>query len=408
MSELKLIDIMASHNKIVRQVTKVGLKVLQDFPCSFIQIFVGPRQVGKTTAAEQILKQIKDQNIDGKIVTADGPNIDHTYLETWLEMAMNKASKAPYLLIIDEIHKIKSWSEVVKVFWDQRNRKQVPLNLLILGSSQIMLDAGVSESLAGRIEKHYFTHWNYLEINEAFNVSINDYIYWGGYPGTYHIIDDEIRWKKYVNLSLIDTILMNDIMILKNIAKPALMKNCFELACLYSGKELSFNKMLGQLQDVGNTTTLASYLYILERASLVCGLDKYSTSLIRQKKSSPKFQVFNNAFLSSLSLNSKNKVMDTPDVWGRWVESAVGAHLLNICQNSQYKLTYWRKDKMEIDFVLYDNKNIWLIEVKSGKKKRYKTNNFKLFQKEFDCLTKSMVVGSGGMELIDFFSDFTF
>ena len=320
----------------------------------------------------------------------------------WLKTAIDKASKAPYLLIIDEIHKIKGWSEVIKVFWDQRNRQQLPLNLLILGSSQIMLDTGVSESLAGRIEKHYFTHWNYLEINEAFNVSVEDYIYWGGYPGTYHIVDDENRWKRYINSSLIDTILMNDIMTLKDIAKPALMKNCFELACLYSGKELSFNKMLGQLQEVGNTTTLANYLYILERVSLVCGLDKYSTSIIKQRKSSPKFQVFNNAFLSALSSKSKEEVMNTPDVWGKWVESAVGAHLLNICQSSTYRFAYWRKDKTEIDFVLYNNKDIWLIEMKSGKKKKYKTNSFKFFQKEFDCLTKNIIIGSGGMDLIDF------
>ena len=399
---------MVGHSKIIRGITKTGLKVLKNFPCPFIQIFVGPRQVGKTTAAEQILKQINKQNIDGKIVSADGPHVDISYLEMWLKTAMDKASKAPYLLVIDEIHKIKGWSEVIKAFWDQRNRKQLPLNLLVLGSSQIMLDAGVSESLAGRIEKHYFTHWNYLEINESFNVSLEDYIYWGGYPGTYQIIDDENRWKRYINSSLIDSILMNDIMNLKNIAKPALMKSCFELACLYSGKELSFNKMLGQMQDMGNTTTLASYLYLLERVSLVCGLNKYSTSLVRQRKSSPKFQVFNNAFLSALSSKNKREVMNTPDIWGRWVESAVGAHLLNICQDSTYKLAYWRKDKTEIDFVLYDSKDIWLIEVKSGKKKKYKANRFKIFQKEFDCLTKNIIVGSGGMELIDFFSDSIF
>lgn len=408
MSDVKL-DIMNKshsdgHNQITRQVTKTGLKALRSFPCPFIQVFVGPRQVGKTTAAQQILKQINDQNIDGKIVTADGPHIDHAYLETWLKVAINKASKAPYLLVIDEIHKVKDWSEVIKIFWDQRNRKQLPLNLLILGSSQIMLDAGVSESLAGRIEKHYFTHWSYSEIKEAFNISVDDYIYWGGYPGAYQIIDDEIRWKQYIRSSLIDSILMNDIMTLKNIAKPALMKNCFELACLYSGKELSFNKMLGQLQDVGNITTLSNYLYVLEQGSLVCGLYKYSASLVRQRKSSPKFQVFNNAFLSALSSQSKDKVMSTPDIWGRWVESAVGTHLLSVCQNSQYELTYWRRDNVEIDFILYDNKNIWLIEVKSGKKKKYKANGFKVFQREFGCSAISIIVGSGGMELIDFFS----
>ena len=396
-----------NHNVIIRQVTKTGLEALKDFPCPFIQIFMGPRQVGKTTAAEQILKQINNQGVDGKIVTADGPGINHTYLETWLEFAMNKASQDPYLLIIDEIHKIKDWSEVLKLFWDQRNRKQLPLNLLILGSSQIMLDHGISESLAGRIEKHYFTHWSYLEINKAFNVNIKDYIYWGGYPGTYQIINDEKRWRNYINSSLIDTILMNDVMVLRDIAKPALLKSFFELACVYSGQELSFNKMLGQLQDIGNTTTLANYLQILKQVSLVCGLQKYSTSVVRQRSSTPKFQVFNNAFLSALSFQSKDKVINTPEAWGRWVESAVGTHLLNVCNSSQYELTYWRRDQAEIDFVLYNSKNIWLIEVKSGQKIKHKIDHFKAFQKEFGT-AKSMIVGSGGIDLIDFFTTNTF
>lgn len=396
-----------SSNQIIRQATKAGLKNLKVFPCPFIQIFVGPRQVGKTTGAEQILKQIKAQNINGRLVSADGPGISHIHLESWLEFGMSKAQKNPYLLIIDEIHKIKDWSEAVKLFWDQRNKMQLPLNLLILGSSQMMLDVGVSESLAGRIEKHYFTHWSYLEIKEVFSINVDDYIYWGGYPGAYRITDDEPRWKNYIRSSLVDTILMNDVMTLKEIAKPALMKNFFELACLYSGQELSFNKMLGQIQDVGNTTTLANYLYILEQVSLVCGLKKYSASIVRQRSSSPKFQVFNNALLSALSSQSRDQIRNTPDVWGRWVESAVGTHLLNTCVSSSYHLSYWRRDQMEIDFVLSDGNAIWLIEVKSGKKTKHKSHSFQVFQNEFGK-AKSLVVGSGGIELIDFFKNFKF
>lgn len=398
---------MTRNAQIIRRVTQRGLRALKDFPCPFIQMFIGPRQVGKTTAAEQILKKLNQKGIAGQIVVGDGPGVHHAHLEMHLEFAMNQALKKPYLLMIDEIHKIRGWSEVIKRFWDQRNSKHIPLNLLILDSSQMLLDAGISESLAGRIEKHYFPHWSYLEINKAFNINLNDYIYWGGYPGAYQIIDDEMRWKNYIRSALIDTILMNDVMSLKDIAKPALMKNFFELACLYSGQELSFNKMLGQLQDVGNTTTLANYLHILKQVSLVCGLEKYSSSIVRQRSSSPKFQVFNNAFLSALSSQNKSQVMKTPDIWGWWVESSVGTHLLHICCANQYQLAYWRKDKAEIDFVLYNDKDVWLIEVKSGKKIKHQLSGFKTFQKEFGK-GKSLIVGSGGMPLLDFFTTETF
>jgi len=67
--------------------------------------------------------------------------------------------------------------------------------------------------------------------------------------------------------------------------------------CRYSGRILSYNKMLGQLHDAGNTTTLAHYLELLSGAGLLTGLSKFARHAVRQKGSSPKLQVLNTALM---------------------------------------------------------------------------------------------------------------
>lgn len=337
-----------------------------DEPRSFIQVLAGPRQVGKTTLANQLLKKIK---IPWIFESADAvPAGTSLWIEQLWESArlkMRANSSGVFLLVIDEVQKISDWSEMVKKLWDEDTRNGVNIKVILLGSSRLMLQQGLTESLAGRFEVIHLPHWSLIEMNNAFGWDANTYAWFGGYPGSVKIVSDEDRWKRYISDSLIETSITRDILMLTRIDKPALMRRLFELGCHYSGQILSFTKILGQLQDAGNTTTLSHYLNLLNSAGLLGGIDKFAADIIRKRSSSPKFQVHNNALISAQRGVSFTEIRSKPKEWGRVVESAIGAHLVNHSISNSYNLYYWRDRNNEVDFVLERQGEIVAIEVKS-------------------------------------------
>ena len=311
-----------------------------------------------------------------------------------------------YLLVIDEVQKIENWSEVVKKEWDADSRTRLNLKVVLLGSSRLLLKKGLTESLAGRFELIRMPHWSLREMQDAFGVSLDQYIYFGGYPGPAHLIVDERRWRKHIKDSLVAPAIEKDVVMTSNIYKPALMKQLFELGCGYSAEILSLTKLMGQLQDAGNVTTLAGYLEILNQSALLTSLQKYANDDARKRGSVPKYQVYNNALLTAYK--GRNFVADRTDTqaWGRWVESAVGAHLLSMAEDLDYELYYWRepsrnkeeKDK-EVDFIIVRDGEITAIEVKSGR--RGMNSGLPAFVETFHP-QRSFVVGTGGVSLEDF------
>jgi len=336
-------------------------------PRKFIQVIYGPRQVGKTTMVLQLLSKIDVENVyetADTIVAADSK-----WLQTVWETArikLNLSGKKELILVIDEIQKIDNWSETVKRLWDEDSRTGNNIKVILLGSSSLLIQKGLTESLAGRFEKIHLSHWSFPEMQSAFGWNINQYIYFGGYPGAATLIDDEKRWKSYIVDSLIETSISKDILMLTRVDKPALLKRLFEIGANYSGQILSFTKILGQLQDAGNTTTLSHYLSLLSNCGLLGGFDKFSGSIVKQRNASPKFQVYNNALISAYLKTGFLQTLQEPDLWGRIVESAVGAHLLSKSISEKYKLYYWREGDCEVDFVIEYGEKVLGIEVKSG------------------------------------------
>jgi predicted AAA+ superfamily ATPase len=374
------------------------IKRIQE-PRKFIQVILGPRQVGKTTLVNQLVQKYESESL---VVSADAVGASNAY---WLEqqwetarIKLKQSGAAAFLLVVDEIQKIDNWSETVKLLWDTDTKNNVPLKVVVLGSSRLLIQQGLTESLAGRFETTFMSHWSYSEMHEAFGWNENQYVWFGGYPGAATLISDEQRWKHYVKESLIETSISKDILMLTRVDKPALMKRLFELSCHYSGQILSFNKMLGQLKDAGNTTTLSHYLSLLSTAGLVAGIEKYSNNIIRKKSSSPKFQVYNTALISAQSNDSFEEAMGNPAIWGRLVESAVGAHLLNHAVSGDFALSYWRDGDEEVDFVM-EQKQLIGIEVKSGSVQ--KTSGMASFKKKFNP-DKVLLVGNTGLSWQEF------
>ena len=313
-------------------------------PRMFMQVLAGPRQVGKSTLVGQVLERI---NIAHTMEVADGVDPkDSDWIHRVWEAArttMTLRRLTEYLLVIDEVQKIDNWSEAVKREWDADTRSKLNMKVVLLGSSRLLLKKGLTESLAGRYELIRMPHWSLTEMRDAFGVTLDQYIYFGGYPGPARMTGDERRWRKYVRDSLVAPAIEKDVMMTSNIYKPALMKQLFEMGCGYSAEILSLTKMMGQLQDAGNVTTLASYLEILDQCALLTVLQKYANDDARKRGSVPKYQVYNNALLTAYK--GRGFVTDRTDTrtWGRWVESAVGAHLLSMADELDYKVYYWRE-----------------------------------------------------------------
>ena len=383
------------------------LKARIQEPRRFMQVLAGPRQVGKSTLVGQVLQKVP---IPYSVEVADAidPKDRDWIRRVWegARTTMTLRGEAERLLVIDEIQKIDNWSEVVKREWDEDTRKHLNLKVVLLGSSRLLLKRGLTESLAGRFELIRLGHWSYQEMHDAFGVTLDEYIYFGGYPGAAHMIGDEKRWRKYIKDSLVAPVIEKDVLMTSNIYKPALMKQLFELGCGYSAEILSLTKLMGQLQDAGNVTTLASYLEILDQCALLTGLQKYANDDARKRGFIPKYQVYNNALLTAYKGRSFLTDRTDTTLWGRWVESTIGVHLLGMAEEADYQVYYWReparnkadKDK-EVDFIIVNDGEVTAIEVKSGR--RGMNSGLPVFVEAFHP-RKSFVVGSGGVSLEDF------
>ena len=369
-----------------------------------LHIISGPRQVGKTVAARQIAAKWS-----GKIVNASadaplppGPEwLRAQWGRATLAAGQRTAEDAAVLLILDEVQKIQGWSEVIKELWDDECLQPAGLEVLLLGSSSLLLQKGLSESLAGRFFLHRCPHWGYTEMAGAFSWSLDQWIYFGGYPGAAEMIEDEDIWAAYVTDSLIETVLARDVLQLQTVAKPALLRHLFLLACGAPAQILSYNKMLGQLHDAGNTTTLAHYLKLLEAAFLLSGLELFKRGRQKKRGSSPKLIVWNNALISAVGGSTMAESRDDFSWWGRMVENAVGAHLMNSLTGLPHTLYYWRERSVEVDFVIETPRRLWVLEVKSGRAD--KTPGLAKFCQRYPE-AQPLIIGYGGMDLEEFFS----
>ena len=380
-------------NMIIRSQSNDLIMRLQE-PRRTIQVVAGPRQVGKTTLVKQVLQQL---TIPSRFFNADGvePDDKDWIAARWEEVRalMRFNQYQEIVLVIDEVHKINNWSEQVKREWDADTFNDVNIKVVLLGSSRLLLKKGLTESLAGRFEILSMTHWSFQEMQEAFGWDINQYVYFGGYPGSAPYVNNEARWRKYMRESIIAPAIEKDVLQTTYIYKPALMHQLFHLGCAYSGELLSYNKMLGLLQDAGNATTLVNYLEVLGQ--------KYVKDASRKYRTIPKLQVYNNALLTALTEGvSYEKVFTDPQLWGRWVESAVGCYLLDKADELDCDLFYWREDNEEVDFVLRRADKLLAIEVKSGK--RQSNSGLSTFRQMYNP-QHSLVVGGQALPLEDLF-----
>lgn len=372
-------------------------------PRRFLQVVSGPRQVGKTTVVEQVLEGLDRPNT---FVSADDPGLRDV---AWLEAQWDRArllardsGKRGAVLALDEVQKIPAWSECVKGLWDEDTRRRVPLRVVLLGSAPLLVQRDLSESLAGRFELLHLPHWSWAEMRAAFGFSLDEFLYYGGYPGAAPLIENDSRWRRYLLDSLIETTIARDVLLMTRVDKPALLRRLFVLGCLYSGQELSFTKMLVQLEGAGNTTTLAHYLELLSGAGMLTGLSKFSGKAVRSRASSPKLQVLNNALLSSQSGLTLTEARANGEFWGRLTESAVGAHLANAAASGDCEVFYWREGQREVDFVLRSGRTVVGIEVKSGRAPR--SHSGLAAFREAHRPKRTLLVGGDGIPVDEFLS----
>jgi predicted AAA+ superfamily ATPase len=369
-----------------------------------IQVLAGPRQTGKTTLARQALAEL---SLPSHYASADepllkGPAWLAAQWEAARAMLAGARSRRGALLVLDEVHKLPGWSEAVKRLWDEDTARDVPLRVLLLGSSPLPLQQGLSASLAGRFETLPVRQWSLGEMRDAFGWDLERFLRFGGYPGSAPLVGDPARWASYVRESLVETTVSRDVLLMTRIDKPALLRALFELACRHSAQILSYTKMLGQLVDAGNTTTLAHYLQLLEAAGMVAGLQKYAGSKVRRRGSVPKLLALDTALVTALDDAGSPGPQADPAGWGRLVETAVGAHLVAGLAGTTVEVGYWQEGGWEVDFVVGRGKRLTAIEVKSGRR-RERPAGLEEFSRRFRP-AKVLIVGPDELPLESFLS----
>ncbi len=370
-------------------------------PRRFIQAITGPRQCGKTTLVRGIAESL---GAPVRYASADEPTLrDRGWIDEQWKTARAEAAdegRRGAVLVLDEVQKVPGWSETVKRLWDEDTRAKRPLKVVMLGSAPLLVQRGLTESLAGRFEVLRLPHWSFAEMREAFGFSLDEFVFYGGYPGAAGLIREPERWARYVVDSLIETTISRDVLLLTRVDKPALLRRLFDLGCRYSGQILSYTKMLGQLQDAGNSTTLAHYLDLLAGAGMLAGLQKFAGGAARSRGSIPKLQVLNTALMTAQSKLSLEDARADREFWGRLVESVAGAHLANAAAAGECELFYWRERNREVDFVARAGRTVTAIEVKSGRR-REALAGMDAFAGAFKG-ARRLLVGGDGIALEEF------
>ena len=370
-------------------------------PRRFIQVVAGPRQTGKTTLVRGVAES---SGAPFHYASADEPTLrERAWIAEQWETARaiaREGGRRGAVLVLDEVQKVSGWSETVKRLWDEDTRAKRPLKVVVLGSAPLLIQRGLTESLAGRFEVLRLPHWSYAEMRQAFGFSLEQYLFHGGYPGAAPLIGEPGRWRRYVIDALIETTISRDVLLLTRVDKPALLRRLFEVGCRHSGQILSYTKMLGQLQDAGNATTLAHYLDLLAGAGMLAGVQKFAGRAVRSRGSIPKLQVLNTALMTAQSGMSFEEARANREFWGHLVESAVGAHLANAAATGACEVFYWRERNREVDFVVRSGRTVTAIEVKSGRAREVQAG-MDAFAAAFKP-ARVLLVGGGGIVLEEF------
>ena len=344
--------------------------------------------------------------LPSRFVSADEPTLRgrEWIAQQWdaARLAADGAGRDGAILVVDEAQKVPNWAETVKRLWDEDTRAVRQLKVVLLGSAPLLLAQGLTESLAGRFEVLHLPHWSFSEMQAAFGWSLERYLFYGAYPGAVSLTGQPARWSNYIRHSLVEPTIARDVLLMARVDKPALLRRLFELGCAYSGQILSYNKMLGQLQDAGNTTTLAHYLDLLSGAGLLTGLQKFAGDAARRRSSSPKLQVLNTALMTAGSDLAMDEVRKDREFRGRLVESAVGAHLANAAAGGACELFYWRERNREVDFVVRAGREVTAIEIKSGRTRR-SLQGMAAFREAFRP-ARTLLVGADGIAVEEFLS----
>lgn len=366
-------------------------------PWRFIQVLVGPRQIGKTTAVRQAIERACIEHL---VVEATRGKSDASWLRAqWYRARRLKPDHGPLLLVLDEVQPVPAWAGVVRTLWDEDTASGTDIRVLIVASSETLVREGIDASLAGRCETIDCGRWTLAECRRAFGYTLDDYLLYGGYPGAAPLRNDRRRWLRYTKASVIEPSIANDALPLADVRKPELLRALFAVGAPLSGREISYRKLLAQAQARGSTETAAQYLSLLDSASLLSGIPKFDPEGRRQRSSSPKLLVHDIALMTATSGRRFNQLLTNPDLRGRLIESAVGAHLLELGAKRDFELSWWREGRNEVDFVITHDGEVTAIEVESGRPKP--TGGMTEFLRRYPR-ARTLVIGTPGCPLEDF------
>ncbi len=307
-------------------------------------ILVGPRQVGKTWLAKEIMKEYKypkylnfDSVVDKKIIRE-----------------MNWESETD-LLVFDEIHKMKNWKNYVKGVFDTR---KPGLHILVTGSARLESYRHAGDSMAGRYFTHHLMPLSLKELQGTkYEDQLEELMRKGGFPEAM-LSPNEIELKRWRE-AFTDKIIREDVLDFQDIDKFQAMKNIFEILRTKVGAPISYANIAGDL-DI-SPKTVKKYIQILEALYVIFILKPYTKKIHRSILKTPKVYFYDTGLVKG-------------DV-GTLLENTVANALLKdvLARKDMLaedkKLMYLKtKDGKEVDFAIIDgeDKIESLIEVKNS------------------------------------------
>lgn len=367
---------------------------------SKILIVEGPRQAGKTTMVQRALNELG--------LKATYANADNEYTDNrlFIHNAWEKKRRSAnsQLIVLDNIQHIRNWSTLLQAEYeaDMAIGKQ-PRVVLIAASCAPFYRDMETDFMQQNSTILRLSLWTWADMRDAFGWSLDQYIFFGGYPGLGEIVAKGRPWRNYVRSKLIEPALTNDILIDVRLYKPHVLLQILEEGISYQGEVRSLNGILENTDGAGNTIILSTYLEFLHNAHILYAIRKYSEMMDRRRASIPKMQVHGNAIAAYYKNWRFPKTLQQDKKRHEILLSAVGAHLLNRSFLEGYKITCFWDRYSSIDFIISDSRGrdilINLCRPKADNALAYFTRHYGSF--------RTILVGDGGQMSVEEILDCT-
>ena len=330
-------------------------KIRPFYESDLVKVITGIRRSGKSVILNQIMNEIK--NISDNIIYLNFEKTNDLLkaknYQKLVEYIINNKKVGKCYIFLDEIQEVENWEIAIK---DLRLENT---SIFITGSNSKLLSSEILTKLSGRFVKFRIRPFVYLEIKEYLKelnkeISINDYLTWGGFPNrfNYNTVEDQ---KTYLS-DLIETIIYNDLIRRYKIKNEIIFKQIVNFIInsnsrIITGRSI-YKYIKNEYEDTLSLNTILKYIEYLKEAYIIDEVSRYSS------KTKKVLDYYYKIYDADVSFNSINKINNRYDL---------DHNLENIVYNELlfrgYELKVYENNSKEINFYATKDGKEYFIQV---------------------------------------------